>query len=71
MIWKKWKIIVEQKPFQKRVTGKWEKVNLRQTANQFSIKIWQLYYKESRLVIADKDLQVDIIPDINEGLRRY
>ena len=71
MIWKKWKIIVEQKPFQKRLTGKWEKVNLRQTANQFSIKIWQLYYKESRLVIADKDLQVDIIPDINEGLRRY
>ena len=71
MIWKKWKIIVEQKPFQKRLTEKWEKVNLRQTANQFSIKIWQLYYKESRLVIADKDLQVDIIPDINEGLRRY
>ena len=32
------------------------------------LHITQLYYKESRLVIADKDGQVDIIHDIREGL---
>ena len=28
---------------------------------------WQLYYKESRTIIADKDRQVEIIHDIYEG----
>ena len=32
------------------------------------LHITQLYYKMSRLVIADKDGQLDIIYDIREGL---
>ena len=56
------------KTFLKRLPGKREKVNLIRTAKpkQFFIKNRQLYYKESRLVIVDKDRQVDIIHDIHE-----
>ena len=53
------------KTIPKRLAGKAEKANFRQTANRFSIKNGQLYCKESRTVIADKDRQVDIIHDIN------
>ena len=56
------------KTFPKRLAGKGEKQILVKTAEQFSIKSWQLYYKESRLVLAGKDLQVDSIYGINEGL---
>ena len=55
------------KTFPKRLTRRGEKANFRQTTKRFSIKNGQLYYKESRLVIADKDRQVDIIHDIHEG----
>ena len=55
------------KTFPKRLAGKGEKANFRRTAKQCSIKNGQLYYKKSRLVIADKDRQVDIIHDIHEG----
>ena len=55
------------KTFPKRLAGKGEKANFRRTAKQCSIKNGQLYYKESRLIIADKDRQVDIIHDIPEG----
>ena len=56
------------KIFPKRMAGKGIKANFRWTAKCFSIKNGQLYYKESRRVIADKDRQVDIIHDIHEGL---
>ena len=49
------------KTFPRKLAGKEEK------AKPFSIKYGQLYYKESRLVIADKDRQADIIHDIQEG----
>ena len=52
------------KTFPKRLAGKGE--NFRRTANRFFIKNGQLYGKESRLVIAVKDRQSDIIPDIYE-----
>ena len=47
--------------FPERLVGKGEK------AKRLSIKNGQLYHKESRIVIADKDRQVDIIHDIHEG----
>ena len=43
------------KTFPNRLDGKVEKTNFRRTVKRFSIKNGQLYYKESRLVIADKD----------------
>ena len=55
------------KNFPKRLAGKEEKANLRRTANQFSIKSGLLYYKENRLVIANKECQFDIIYDIHKG----
>ena len=55
------------KTFPKRLAEKEEKANFRQTAKRFSIKNGQLYYKDSILVIADKDRQVDIIYGINHG----
>ena len=55
------------KTFPKRLAGKGGKANFWQTAKRLSIKNGQLYYKESRLVIEDKDRQVAIIRDIHEG----
>ena len=56
------------KIFPKRLAGKGKKANFRWTTKCFSIKNGQSYYKESRLVITDKDRQLDIIHDIHEGL---
>ena len=53
--------------FPKRLAGNGEKADFRRTAKQFYVKNGQLYYKESRTVIADKDRQVDIIHEIHEG----
>ena len=53
MFWRKLKIIVEQKHYQRD--------------KRFSIKYGQLYYKENRLFIGDSDCQVDKIHDIHEG----
>ena len=53
--------------FPKRLAVKGEKANFRRTAKQFSIKNGQLYYKESRTIIADKDRHVNVIYDIDEG----
>ena len=39
---------------------------LEESQKQFSIKNGQLYYKESRLVIASKDRHVGIIHDIQK-----
>ena len=55
------------KTFPKRLVGKEEKANLRRTAKQFSIKSGQLYYKENKLFIANKECQFDIIYDIHKG----
>ena len=55
------------KTFPKRLAGKEEKANFRQTAKRFSIKNGQLYYKDSILVIADKDRQVGIIYGLGHG----
>ena len=54
------------KTFPKRPGGKGSKINFRWTAKRFSIKNGQLYYKESRLVIADKDRQANIIHNIHK-----
>ena len=53
--------------FPKRLAGKAQKANFRRTAKRFSVKNGQLHYKESRIVIADIDHQVDIIHDIYKG----
>ena len=68
MIWKKLKISVEQRIFPKRLARIAEKASFRRNTKWFSIKYRQLYYKEDRRVIADKDCQVDIIHDIDQGL---
>ena len=67
MIWKKLKITVEQKTFPKKLARKGEKANFRRITIRISIKNGQLCYKESRIVTADMDRQVDIIHDIHEG----
>ena len=51
----------------KGLAGKGEKATFRQISKWFSIKNGQLYCKESRIFIADKDRQVDIIHDIHAG----
>ena len=53
--------------FPKKLAGKEEKANFRRITKRFSIKNGQLYYKGSRTVIADKNCQVDIMHDIQEG----
>ena len=53
--------------FPKRLARKGEKANFRRTTKWFSTKNGQLYYKESRLAISDKDRQVDIIHIIHKG----
>ena len=49
--------------FPKRLAWKWEMANFRQTAKRFSFKNSQLHYKETRILIADKDRQISIIHD--------
>ena len=61
------KINVKQKPFSKRLAGKGKKANFRRTTKRFFVENRQLYYKASRLAVADKDRQVDIIYDICKG----
>ena len=53
------------KTFPKRLAGKREKQILDKLQSDSLLKIDS--YKESRLVIADKHRQVDIIHDIHEG----
>ena len=55
------------KTFPKRLAEKEEKANFRQTAKRFSIKNGQLHFKDSILVIADKDRQVGIIYGLGHG----
>ena len=62
----KLKITVEQKYFQRDWLED-EKKQILDNSKRFSIKSGQLCYKESRLVIANKDCQVDIIYDFHEG----
>ena len=52
--------------FSKEGGWKWGKTNFRRITKQFSIKNAQLYYKESRIVVVDKDCQFDIIHDIHK-----
>ena len=52
--------------FPKRLAGKGGKANFRRTVKRFSIKNGHLCYRESRLVISDKEYQVDIIHDIHK-----
>ena len=54
--------------FRNRLAGKGEKASFRRTAKRLSIKNGQLYYKGSRLVIVDKDCQVDIIQGILQSI---
>ena len=61
MIWKKFKITVEQ-PFQRDWLGKGDKANFRRTTKWFPFENGQLHYKESRIVSKSMSIHLGTIP---------